>query len=244
MHYPNGGEQIYLIAHATKGVKLDQVVESLNGLPSPYTEDDWDGESAPTLPVFFSPGRIAQSAVKRPEPALPRRPAARGKTASYVQAFVGPQRRPTGRMPIEAHAEIGQLIKWVLIVSKNRRGVYSRLDSVRSELDEWVARESSISELDQGTFFGLYFGEYGFSYARSLMEPEKARHIASFFRVDDLLGLHYSDCVPLRLLKRTQTSAIKPTPTIFACFFLYFSFREHPNTTRHAPRRRAHGGDI
>lgn len=60
MYNPDGGSRLYLIADAEKGVPLGPIVEALNRLPAPIVEETWDGESAPFIPFFVSPGSIAK----------------------------------------------------------------------------------------------------------------------------------------------------------------------------------------
>lgn len=68
MYNPDGGSRLYLIADSTKGVALAPIVEALGRLPTPIVEAAWDGESAPSTPVFVSPSTIIrnEAASKRP----------------------------------------------------------------------------------------------------------------------------------------------------------------------------------
>lgn len=56
MYAPDVGSRLYLVADNEKGIPLKPVVKVLNKLPSPIVEDTWNGESAPMLPYFVSPG--------------------------------------------------------------------------------------------------------------------------------------------------------------------------------------------
>ncbi len=60
MYNPDGGTRLYLIADSTKGIALAPIVAALNQLPAPIIEEDWNGESAPSIPIFFSPGTLAR----------------------------------------------------------------------------------------------------------------------------------------------------------------------------------------
>src|ERR1035437_7702289 len=110
MYNPDGVSWLYLIADSAKGIPLAPIVAALNHLPAPISEVDWSGESAPSMPIFFSPGTLARIEARAAEPPSPKlRKVTTGprKTVGYVQTFVGPQRRPKGRMPIEVHAQVG-----------------------------------------------------------------------------------------------------------------------------------------
>lgn len=170
---------------------------------------DWDGESAPLSPIFFSPGYLASTKSPKEKPKQARPPAGQRSTVGYVQTFVGPQRRPKGKMPIEVHAEVGRLLKSVLLSTYERKGVYNRLNSIRSELDEWTQREYSHAELPNQHFFDLYYGESGASFARSILPEARERHVANLVRVKEVLTTHYPDCPPLRTLLKKADAAVK-----------------------------------
>lgn len=209
MYSPDGGSRLYLIADAAKGVPLAPIVAALDRLPVPIVEAAWDGESAPSMPIFFSPGTIARNEAAAAKSTAELRKVARGprSTVGYVQTFVGPQRRPKGRMPIEAHAQVGALLKSVLVASHYRKGVYNRVNGIRSELDEWTQREYNRAELPSEQFFDLYYHESGSSFARTLSPDERALHVGSLERVKQILAQHYPDSPPLRtLLKKLDAS--------------------------------------
>ena len=113
MYNPDGGSRLYLIAEKVKRVQLAPIVAALNCLPAPIIEATWNGESAPLLPIFFSPGTIALNEAAAVKPAaFGARHIIKGSpnTVGYVQILVSPQRRPKGRMPIEIHAKVGSLL--------------------------------------------------------------------------------------------------------------------------------------
>ena len=60
MYAPDRGSRLYLVSHATTGIPLEPLVAALNRLPTPAVEGCWDGESAPVMPFFVSPGRGRQ----------------------------------------------------------------------------------------------------------------------------------------------------------------------------------------
>lgn len=211
MYSPDGGSRLYLVADAEKGIPLAPIVAALARLPSPVVESAWDGESAPSMPIFFSPGSIArgEATAEQKAAAKPRKVTAGPRnTVGYVQTFVGPQRRPKGKMPIEAHAQVGTLLKSVLVASHNRKGVYNRVNGVRCELDEWTQREYNHDELPSEQFFDLYYHESGSSFARTLSPDESTLHVGSLGRAKQILTQHYPDCPPLRALMKKLDAAI------------------------------------
>jgi len=211
MYNPDGGTRLYLIADSTKGIPLAPIVAALNHLPAPIVEKDWNGESAPSMPIFFSPGtlaRIEAQAAESPSPKQRKVTTGPRKTVGYVQTFAGPQRRPKGRMPIEVHAQVGTLLMSVLMASYHRKGVYNRVNGVRSELDEWVQREYKPEELPSEQFFELYYHESGSSSARFLSSDDRVLHVGRLEKVKQILAQHYPDSPPLRALTKKLDAAM------------------------------------
>lgn len=210
MYAPDVGSRLYLVADETKGIPLQPIAAALAKLPAPIVEDGWDGESAPVLPYFVSPGTIARTAAVKDKPETPRKPKnGKRNSVGYVETFVGPRRRPKGRMPIEVHAEIGRLLKSVLVATYYRKGVYNRVNAIRSELDEWTQREYNHAELPNEQFFELYYHESGSTFSRSLTEAERNHHVESLAQAKKLLRDHYPDCPPLRSLVKKVDAAVK-----------------------------------
>lgn len=208
MYAPDVGSRLYLVADEAKGIPLEPVVAALNKLPAPIIEDAWNGESVPMAPFFVSPGAIAKAEAAKNKLKVPRNSSSQRNSVGYVQTFVGPQRRPKDRMPIEMHAEVGRLLKSVLVATYHRKGVYNRVNAIRSELDEWTQREYNHTELPNEQFFDLYYHESCSTFSRSLTEAERERHAESLAQVKKLLGEHYPDCPPLRsLLKKVDAAA-------------------------------------
>jgi hypothetical protein len=126
-----------------------------------------------------------------------------------VLSLVGPQRRPNGKMPIEAHAQVGELLKSVLVASHQRKGVCNRVNGIRCELDEWTQREYSQAELSNERFFDLYYHESGSTFSRSISTDERLRHVGNLEKVKHILAEHYPESTPLRALLKTIDGAIK-----------------------------------
>jgi len=208
MYNPDGGSRLYLISDQEKGIPLEPVVASLNKLPPPMVEGNWNGESAPTLPYFVSPGTIAEAEAEKEKSQTRPRIGGQRNTIGYVMTLVGPRRRPNARMPIETHTEIGALLKSVLAVTYYRKSAYNNVNAIRSDLDEWVQREYNTDELSDELFSNLYYrGEGGSTFSRSISSDECSRHEESLGRVKAALIKHYPDCPPLRsMLKKLDTA--------------------------------------
>jgi hypothetical protein len=113
-------------------------------------------------------------------------------------------------MPVEAHAEVGRLLTAVLAATYHRKGVYNRVNSIRSELDEWTQREYNHAELPNERFFTLYYHyEANTTFSRSLSAAEGESHIENLASVKRILVMHYPDCPPLRSIMSKLDMAIK-----------------------------------
>lgn len=142
---------------------------------------------------------------KNQAPSRRRKPASMRRTVTYNHIFAGPQPRPDVRMPVAAHQEVANLLKWVWIAAAGRDGVRNRIDEIRGELDEWVMREYGIDELDQETFLNLYYPAHGYQLYPTLGLDEMVRCLET---VKEILALHYPDCAPLRSLLALANRAI------------------------------------
>ena len=209
MHNPFGGTRLFLVSNKEKGVPLGPIIKALEGLPTPHSSLDWKGDSKPRLPYFMSPGSVAKGKIApTATKSTVRDTGIRHATLGYTQTLVGPRRRPNGRMPVAVHRDVGSLLKEVLVTAYFRKSVYSRLNSVRSDLDEWTMREYDHSALPDEEFFNLYYHEIGDSPRR--INPEIAeRCVTKLQRVHMLIQQHYPDCAPLRRLRKLLTEAEK-----------------------------------
>lgn len=217
MSKPHGGTRLYLMSRRVNGIPLGPILDKVNALPQPLDESVWTGESAPTVPWFVSPGYIARAEQRAANPSKPRpKPKTkRGKRNSvgYVWTFIGRQSRPDGRMPLPMHEEVGKLLKSVYAATFYRKGVYNRVDAVRSELDEWVQREYDYDEMANEQFHGLYYHGPDETFARRVSTDERTRHIQSLHSARQLLTQHYPNSAPLRAILHRMDGAIKSLET-------------------------------
>ena len=207
--YNPGNSDLFLISDIQNGVPLDPLLLKLNKLPNPITEENWNGESVPYLPFFVSPGSIEREAQRKVKIAKEKKTNNnRGNTTRYIMTFVGPHLRPKAKLPIETHQALGQLLKNIMSSTSNRKGVYNRIDSVRSELDEWVQREYSRSELPDEQFFDLYYHEEQSKFSGKLSIVVIEAFIKDLDKVKQVLSSQYPDCGPVRKMLKKVDLAI------------------------------------
>lgn len=111
-------------------------------------------------------------------------------------------------MSIADHDEVSKLLLRVLWRGWHRLGVYTRLDAIRSELDEWVQREYTVRELPQEKFHQLYYPSGDAQRGSRSMSPIEAQsHVARLLTVRGKLTESYPDCGPRRSLLRKLDGA-------------------------------------
>jgi hypothetical protein len=201
MYNADGRSEIYLTTDTHQGYDLNPLVAALDRLP--LIPSDWDGESAPYHASFSTPAERAAAAA----PPKPRRPAATGATVGYTETFIGPQRRPKARMPLDAHARAGTLLKSVLTEAGGSRRVARAADHIRYKLDEWVMREyPAEADMPTPVFQDLYYHDDG--ERRTARGAEREVCAGRLEAVKRILQAHYPDCAPLRELLAKADSAI------------------------------------
>jgi len=206
MYSPDGGTELFLIAK--KGYSLAPLVAALDRLPKPMAAADWNGESGPMSPAFVSPGSAAKAHAAQLIPKAAHVKPVPRNSVGFIQTFVGPRTRPAGKMPVEAHAEVGRLLKSVLISVRDRRPIYKRVDRMRSDLDEWVMREYAGDELPNEQFNGLYYHELNGREAAVPLPAGRDHHVGSLVSAKQILARHYPDSAPLRAMFKSADAAI------------------------------------
>jgi hypothetical protein len=144
MHNPDGESRLFLVADSTKGVPLDGIEAALARLPAPSTE--WDGISAPAKPAFHTPATLALAASRPKRAAAKRGSSGPRNSVGYSMVITGRSRRPRTTLPLEAHEEIGRLIKSVLRASYRRKGVY-KIASTRCGARSMTGPSANIREI-------------------------------------------------------------------------------------------------
>lgn len=71
MYHPAGNSELYLAAPKSKADLINEIIDALSSLPSPYVLEDWQGESLDSIAHFNSPGKIQRLTMLRAQPSLP-----------------------------------------------------------------------------------------------------------------------------------------------------------------------------
>lgn len=199
MYHPPSA-QMFLVSDNETGVPLDPIIKILEKLPKPFMEENWSGESAPYSPRFQSPGQLEKasklkSSDFKPKTITPRR---KRNTLSYGSIYVGYRQMPDGKMPIEDHVEIGQIILRILSNSRYRPGVTNRLEAVRSDLETWGFRDHRSPDSPGYDFIAIYYENIEESHPRKLDKETSIKYLKDLDIVKSKLIKSYPDCKPLR----------------------------------------------
>lgn len=200
MYYP-GAAAMFLAIGGGRVDILQRLSSVLDSAADPVDADNWTGESASYTPAFLSPARVAIGRNKRARAKPIYRGLVRRNAVAYGHSSMGGAWRPNSRMRLDGHREVGNLLKELLGEGRFRSRACSRLEHVRSELDEWVQCEyPSERDLPSDHFSNLYYH----AFERSGYQPRDA-----ISRIAELLSANYPDCVPRRDLLRCLTAARK-----------------------------------
>jgi hypothetical protein len=93
---------------------------------------------------------------------------------------------------ISDHEKV-RLLKSVLAVSHYRKGVYNRINQIRSDLDDLASRDYNYDELPNEQFMKLYYRGSGSTFSRSLSIVDRDHHIATLEQVKKLLIEYFPD---------------------------------------------------
>lgn len=179
---------------------LARVVAAINGIKSCPTEVTWTGGSAPYRPAWRSPHEVQADKPPRPprNPLLSRESAT---TVPYSLVFNLGSRRPKVRMTLDAHQELGQLLKDSIAATYYRAGAVNRLCRVRSELDDWLQCEYRPDELSQERFSSMYYADlHGTTLPRRPSIAHRDAVVLKIERAIQIISTNYPDCPPRRAM--------------------------------------------
>lgn len=197
--YSPGFANMYFTADKQAAAVVERVVRRLDRLKPPLSDTSWSGDSAPYTPLFISPARSAGAHKKRGRPRPVNSSTVRQNAVPYA-ALWGHRVawRPNGRMPLEAHQRIGDIIQGARASSHLTSPLWTRLGVIRYELDEWVQREYTTAEVPDDQYRALYRATRTALIADSLLD--------GLDEVVVLIQQHYPDCAPRRrMVRRIET---------------------------------------
>jgi len=207
MYYPYDCD-LYVGVDGKSGYDFDALMAKINAMPAPVVSDAWPGESVSSWETFLSPMAKTRQDKRRARCKGMIYPSPSKNTVPYTNNPGCRDRRPAGELGIQGHIDAGRIIKAVMRFDLSRYAVYSRLNSLRSELEDWLALEIRRGELDGPEFFDVYYRWTDADEALLKSLSSKSDVIASLRDLERKLTRAYPDCAPRRKQLRRITMSI------------------------------------
>ncbi len=135
MYYPHNCD-LYVATDGRSNYDLAALVAKIDAMPEPLVEDNWSGESSPSWDSFVSPMANTKQDVRRARCRGTIYPTSSAATVPYHYGPGGSfRRRPSGKMGVERHIEVGRIIKAILHSDQRPYRAYIYLNSLRSTLE-------------------------------------------------------------------------------------------------------------
>jgi len=189
---------LYVAAKVDGNLDFDELMARIDAIPSPLTQEGWNGESAHSHQVFTSPAATTPQDRRRAKSKGLVMPQASDTTVPFNAMFGQSRRRPRASMPIADHMEVGRMIKAVLGSAHRPYGVYRRMNSLRSRLEDWMALEIGNDQLDGPEFFDVYYHESAEDDPYVAVSDSRDGVLDLLRRLKQKLQSAYPDCQPLR----------------------------------------------
>lgn len=206
MYYPYSCD-LYVTTDGATGYDIGALVTRINAMPAPMLAKNWLGDSVTSWETFISPMAKKPQDIRRARCRGTIYPTASATTVPYSYNMGSSRRRPKGELGIEGHREAGRMIKAVLSSRARPYSAYTRMDSVRCTLEDWMGFEIGRDQLEGPEFFDVYYHELEDD--GPLWDKAASRDgvIAVLETLKQKLTAAYPACAPLRrLLNRIDTS--------------------------------------
>ena len=206
MYYPHNCD-LYVATDGRSGYDLDALVKKIEAMAAPLVEEDWSGESSLSWDTLVSPMATTSQDIRRARCRGTIYPAASTTSVPYSYNFGSRQRRPAGELGVEGHIEVGRIIKAILSSKQSPYGVYQRMNSLRSTLEDWMGLEIGPGQLEGPEFYDVYYHEAEGDDPYQKRAESRTAIVAMLGELKQKLQCAYPDCAPLRRqLQRIDTS--------------------------------------
>lgn len=189
---------LYVATDVRGGYDLKGLAERIDAMPPPSREEEWSGESADEWETFLSPMSATPQDARRARSRGTIFPVDTATTIPYSYAAGSARRRPKGELGTDGHIRVGRLIKAMLQSPVRPWSVYTRLDSLRATLEDWLALEIGRDALDGPEFFDVYYNSTPDDAAAEDQAATVAGVREMLAEVRTHLTNAYPDCAPLR----------------------------------------------
>ncbi|WP_417818786.1 DUF5623 domain-containing protein [Tritonibacter scottomollicae] len=189
---------LYVGVDGISGYDFDALMAKINAMPAPIVSESWTGDSVSSWETFLSPMAKTRQDERRARCKGMIYPSASKNTVPYTYNPGCRDRRPVGELGIEGHMEAGRIIKTAMRSRHSRDAVYTRMSSLRSELENWLALEAGREFYETREFLQVYFGWTVEDEATLKSLESKDQVITSLRGLERKLTRAYPDCAPLR----------------------------------------------
>ena len=207
MYYPDNSN-MFVATDASTGYDFNGLMAKIDSIPYPITEENWTGTSSKGHDTFFSPLCVTPQDKKR---VVAKGTIYRESSSKTVpmRSWDEPynERRPNAVMSIESHQRAARLIKAIEQSAAKPAGIYSRLSSIKSKLEDWFYSEHDKNVTDQFDLF--YYGSIDSNDPYVLQANSSKGVISLLQELKDMLIDAYVDCEPLRRMIRKLDTSIK-----------------------------------
>lgn len=189
---------MYVATDGATGYDLDALVAKIDAMPAPLLGKHWPGESVSSWETFVSPMAKTPQDIRRARCRGTIYPNDSAHTVPFSYNIGSSRRRPKGEMGIEGHVELGRMIKAVLSSREGPYSVYQRLNGLRSNLEDWMAKEIGPGQLEGSEFFDVYYREHEGENPFRAQAASREGLVAILGSLKEKLQAVYPNCAPLR----------------------------------------------
>lgn len=209
MYYPDNSN-MFVATDASTGYDFDGLMVKIDNLPYPVTEENWEGISSKGHDTFYSPLCVTAQDKKRAVAKGTIHRESSSKTVP-IRSWDAPsnERRPNAIMSVESHQRAARLIKAIEQSAAKPAGIYTRLSSIKSKLEDWFFSEHDKNVTDEFDLF--YYGGIDSNDPYVLQANSSKGIIRLLHELKDMLIDSYVDCEPLRKIIRKLDTSIKLT---------------------------------
>lgn len=199
---------MFVATDASTGYDFDGLMRKIDSIPAPVTDEDWPGTSVYDHETFLSPLAITANDKRRAK--------AKGGIYRFSSKTTVPldhyspnnKRKPNAVMPIPSHQKVGRMLKAILHSPNVRWSVRSRMNNLRSELEDWLNLECGKKHLQDHEFFDVYYRDIKDDDIYVLKASTLQGNIEILSAVKNELKKYYPDCAPLRRLTRKIDTSV------------------------------------
>jgi hypothetical protein len=209
MYYPDNSN-MFVATDASTGYDFKSLMAKIDSMPYPVTEENWSGISSMGHDTFFSPLCVTRQDKNR---AVAKGTIYRESSSKTVPmrrwGSSSNERRPNAAMSIEGHQRAARLIKAIEQSATKPVGIYTRLSSIKSELEDWFFAEYESKVTNQFDLF--YYGGIDNNDPYVLQAHTSKGVISLLQELKGILLDAYIDCEPIRKMIRKLDTSIKFT---------------------------------